>query len=448
MSRIELGHLGEYGARSVTFNLSAFKEFGPGTFILLHQRSRDFAPYIVEHISVLESEYVLKWDIDADDTACEGIGLAEIQLTRGDELLAKSDLYYTFVDGSLGEPGDIASYTQITLDAVAAYAAAAEAAKNAAVQAASQAQDAAASALSAVLHTPIIGDNGNWFVWFNGQYVDTGYPAQGPQGDPGSGVPSGGLRSQALVKFSDADGDAGWGDVAVTQEVIRNELYSVFGAISDLVVDELRTDYQKAARYLAGNTNAIDFLHIYDVCIDLRTGTVKRQSGVALTEQLHHGDEYYWWTDSTHSEMTSLVDTGFPVIVYQYDEIVRGTLRFEDYTHGNLTSKLPTFILGEGNGDASDPSKGKGFVRKSNDSFDVWLHNNSGEDHGIFIGDQYTDIVGLRKTTVLDLSEYNLGQITETVDGGGTEVYSITWDGNGRPVRITDSSGHSTEVVW
>ena len=40
--------------------------------------------------------------------------------------------------------------------------------------------------------------------------------------------------------------------------IIADELYAQYGAIADLTVDELRTDYMRAARYLAGNTGALD----------------------------------------------------------------------------------------------------------------------------------------------------------------------------------------------
>ena len=233
----------------------------------------------------------------------------------------------------------------------------------------------------------------------------------------------------------------------VSNTIITNELYADYGAIADLTVDELRTDYQKAARYLAGNTAAIDFLHIYDECIDFRTGTVKRENGVPLTEQLHHGDRYFWWREG-REQMTSLEDTGDPVIVYQYAELLKGTLRFEDYTSGGVTTKVPTFVLGAGYGNALDPAKGRGFLRKGTNSFDVWLHNNAGEDRGIFIGEQYTDIVGLRKTTEMDFSGWDNGAFSETIEGGVACAYAVSFDANGRPVKITDAAGHETVIVW
>ena len=235
----------------------------------------------------------------------------------------------------------------------------------------------------------------------------------------------------------------------VSNTVITNELYSEFGAIADLVVDELRTDYQKAQRYLNGNTGALDYLHIHDEEIDYITGTVKLGTGdVPLTEQLHHGTRYFWWTDAGMTQMTSTEQTAWPVTVYQYDELVKSSYRFEELTSGGVTVKVPVMIFGAGLGNAQDPDRGKGFLRKNTDSFDLWLTNSQGQQRGIFIGDSYTDLVGLRKTTELDFSGWDNGSFTETLDGNLTETYSVTFDTNGYPVKITDGSGHETEVVW
>lgn len=60
--------------------------------------------------------------------------------------------------------------------------------------------------------SPIIGINGNWYVWNNDAqgYVDTGTKAQGEQGNPGAGVALGGVAGDVLVKRSASDYDTGW----------------------------------------------------------------------------------------------------------------------------------------------------------------------------------------------------------------------------------------------
>ena len=261
------------------------------------------------------------------------------------------------------------------------------------------------------------------------------------------------LRNLSPENFNETDtldwiGRSIRAETIVSNTVITNELYADYGAIADLTVDELRTDYAKAARCLAGNTAALDYLDIHDEQIDFLSGTVKTENGAPLTEQLHHRGRYFWWTDSTHTQMTSLEDTGDPVIVYQYSELLKGSVRFEDYTANGVTTKIPTFILGAGYGEASDPAKGRGFLRKGTASLDLWLHNRAGEDRGLFIGEQYTDVVGLRKTAALDFSGWDAGGFTETVDGNVTNAFSVDFDAQGRPVLLTDAAGHETAVTW
>lgn len=51
---------------------------------------------------------------------------------------------------------------------------------------AQEAKAAAESAIAAAVHPPVIGENGNWQIWDQGNgYVDSGVRAEGPQGAPG-----------------------------------------------------------------------------------------------------------------------------------------------------------------------------------------------------------------------------------------------------------------------
>ena len=59
----------------------------------------------------------------------------------------------------------------------------------------------------------------------------------------------------------------------------------------------------------------------------------------------------------------------------------------------------------------------------------------------------FTDLYGLRRTKVMDFSEWDSGYFNETVDGDINIQYSIQFDSSGRPVKITDGS-HETSVIW
>lgn len=54
-----------------------------------------------------------------------------------------------------------------------------------------QAQASAEAAEEAVAHYPTIGANGNWRVWNNGAWADTGVHAQGEPGEAGEPGPQG-----------------------------------------------------------------------------------------------------------------------------------------------------------------------------------------------------------------------------------------------------------------
>lgn len=240
----------------------------------------------------------------------------------------------------------------------------------------------------------------------------------------------------------------------ISNTVITNELYADYGAIADLTVDELRTDYYRAQRYLAGDTSAMDWLYIHDEEIDFISSTVHLDSGTPAIEQLHHRGRWFWWTDETKTQMTSMEQTAWPVTVYVYDDLLKGTFRFSDVTQGGVTTKIPTLVFGAGVGDQSDPELGRGFLRKDTDSLDLWYRVNPGGgavNNGIFIGN-YTDLVGLRKTTVMDFSNWGDGtadgRFTETLDGNVDNAFTVKFDANQRPIKFIDREGHETAVTW
>lgn len=95
---LPLGRQGEHGVRQVWFDLSYLIEnFGEGTAMLVYQRNKDLAPYIV---SATQTGNNLMWTIDETDTAYEGFGKAEIRWTVDDDL-AKTVIYKTNVQKSL-----------------------------------------------------------------------------------------------------------------------------------------------------------------------------------------------------------------------------------------------------------------------------------------------------------------------------------------------------------
>lgn len=220
----------------------------------------------------------------------------------------------------------------------------------------------------------------------------------------------------------------------VTNTLITNELYSQYGAIADLVVNELRTDYKRALMYLAGDTSNIDYIYIHDEELNFITGTVK--SG-APTEQLHHRGRYFWWRDETMTTMTSVEPTEWPVIVYQYDEAVKGHLFFGQQTAPNgSTYKVPVFKLGQGT-DAGGVN-GTATIVKKTDELEMSYTTSAGKTIGVYQRDSgYLDIVGMRKITALDFSNWDSGSFQIRLEGNNVVNGTVTFDGSGVPTQIT-----------
>ena len=133
---IALGRRWEHHARRIVFDISDWVEaFGAGTVTLLHQRQGDDAPYPVvfkrtdpDGVTVNEQTGTLvQWDVTNTDTyyPCH-YGKAELRYCLGTEttplFLAKSDIYKTVVENTLGEaladaPQEAPNWLDTLLDA-------------------------------------------------------------------------------------------------------------------------------------------------------------------------------------------------------------------------------------------------------------------------------------------------------------------------------------------
>ena len=163
--QICIGKQGENLARMVYFDEpSTWKEtFGEGKCELLHQRNGDEAPYPV----VLDYENGRTcWKITASDTAIVGDGKCELHYSV-DGIIVKSKIWTTTVLPSLsGEVVEAPEPQQNWVDEVLS---------------------AAEKVESATTHQPMIGENGNWFVWNaeTMEYIDSGVSAKGVPSEPG-----------------------------------------------------------------------------------------------------------------------------------------------------------------------------------------------------------------------------------------------------------------------
>ena len=195
---LSLGREGENQARSIRFDISHWvKDFGPGVVELVHQRSGDPYPYPVV---VTQTGNEVLWNITATDTAMVGLGRCELQFYLGG-VLAKSENWHTKVFDSISASGDVIPEPEVSwvTEVIQAGAGVKEQA--------ARAEAAAEKAEAATVNVPILGDNGNWFVWDKtlGEYVDTGVYSGGEApyigangnwfiGTNDSGVPATGPR--------------------------------------------------------------------------------------------------------------------------------------------------------------------------------------------------------------------------------------------------------------
>lgn len=230
-------------------------------------------------------------------------------------------------------------------------------------------------------------------------------------------------------------------ETVISNTVITNELYSEYGAIADLTVDSLRTDYRRAQRYLNGDTSPLDYLRIHDELIELVTA----ETDGTHSEQLAVDGRVFYWTDAGMTQMTSERVTAYPVMVYTYTEDVKGAFRFENVTHHGQTVRVPVLTLGAGD----EQGRNYATLYKGTQGLEILYNDSSGKNIGMRCGRTgYTDLYGLRRTTEMDFSNWDSGEFRETLDGEIVETYTVTFDALGAPVKITDSTGHETAVRW
>jgi hypothetical protein len=148
----------------------------------------------------------------------------------------------------------------------------------------------------------------------------------------------------------------GGGGGTVSEETLTDWLYANEGAIAQLVVNRLRTDYKKPWNYLDGNTDPVDYMDIYDERQDFITA----ETDGLQTEQYHTADgKPIWWLDGiTGGKMTINEERGrpsggglaVPVMVYVYTPYIKWTHRFGLTPGSNYKMPYTEFGLGDPNG--------------------------------------------------------------------------------------------------
>lgn len=243
------------------------------------------------------------------------------------------------------------------------------------------------------------------------------------------------------------------GNVDVSGQLSADALYAALGEIADLTVDKLSTS-RRIVKYLAKDTSDDNFVRIHDQYIEFVSGVYA--DGTAQAEN-PHGALLYWESDPSGASIgsdgypyvngerifTTTTKTDWPVMIYTYTELVKRSIAFEQDGNGTYT---PVDVFGAGNADGTNKAR----MLKSADGLELTYATKGGNQIGFMLGNSgYTDIAGLRKSTGLNFSEWDSGRFYERIDGDDTRyAYNVEFDSQGRPIKITDSTGHETAIYW
>lgn len=242
------------------------------------------------------------------------------------------------------------------------------------------------------------------------------------------------------------------GNVDVSGQLSADALYSALGEIADLSVNRLSTS-RRVVKYLAGDTSDDNFIRVAEQSLEFVAGIAK-----GTTEQARNpnGELIYWEADPAGASIgadgypyangerifTTTKQSSWPVMVYQYEEQVKRAISFT--SDGKYYYPVDVFGVGDNNG------KQRGYLVKRQNSLELTYETSMGKLLGLAARDEgYMDLLGLRKSTALDFSEWDKGYFAELVDGEKTPYrYTVTFDQQRRPIKITDNSGHATLIRW
>ena len=259
------------------------------------------------------------------------------------------------------------------------------------------------------------------------------------------------------------------GDVIIDGSVssdatITDALYAEQGDISQLTVDRVETS-DKIKRYLNRDSTPLHFIRIEGLALQFIIANVSMDGGVPETEQLvsRYGYPVWWQKDVSSATIkdgypyvgdervyTTEDNTGFPVLVYKYNEGIARQIYFEHDAATGFYFCTETFGQGSGVSATTGKTLNQGFMQKSDTNFFLKYRTSNNKEIGIQMNDDgYTDISGLRKTTALDFSDWDEGKFYERISGDPNQYqYSVTFNEAGDPVSISDSSGHQCTITW
>ena len=241
------------------------------------------------------------------------------------------------------------------------------------------------------------------------------------------------------------------GNVDVSGQLSADALYAALGDIADLTVSRLSTS-RRIVKYLARDDSDDNYVRIHEQYIEFVTGSTDGSTEQAV---IPSGLPIYWEDNPDGADLgadgypyrdgerifTTTAETPWPVMVYKYQEAVKRSIGFENID--GVYTPVDTFGAGNPQG------RHKSTLVKGMYGLKL-MHLSDKGDIGFEASDEgYLDLYGLRKTTALDFSGWDSGTFMETVEGIAEPYsYKVEFDGQGRPVKITDDNGHEMAVTW
>lgn len=221
----------------------------------------------------------------------------------------------------------------------------------------------------------------------------------------------------------------------INNSFYTNEMYATYGEVADLTVWRLRTDYMRARNYLRGSRADLNYIDIHEEQMDFITGSV-----IGGPVQLTRDGMAFYWTDATKTRMTFLTTTAWPVMVYEYAEEVKLSIRFETITlTDETTTYAPVFILGAGD----ENGNSRGYLFKEQNDMILRYVDSGGGNTDIMLSD-YVDAKH-RRLASCSIDTVN-GTVAYTVEGDEAE-YSLTFVEDGDTVTYTWPDGFECEVT-
>lgn len=252
------------------------------------------------------------------------------------------------------------------------------------------------------------------------------------------------------------------GNIQVSGQLSADELYAALGDMADLTVDHLSTA-RRIVKYLAQDTSDDNFLDIADEHIHFMAGVYASGTAQATNP---YGASLYWeeqvWAVEGQTLATGVTlgadgypyyngvrifttttPTSYPVYIYSYNDETKAKFEFDTTPEGYY---MPFITLGTGD----NQGYSKAFIIKDSTNLRITFLAAEGKEIGMIAGfDGYLDLYGLRRTDSMDFSGWDSGYFSEVIEGqSASTIYTVTFDGSGRPVKITHPDGHECTITW